>query len=123
MIQRIKGAYAKEAAQQSYYQRIFALRLRPPCAWPHTACTTAALRWGGFLRRKKAYLGAPKAIPATAHKLARLVFSKLKNGIDYVEVGEEEYERHYRARTNKNLKPKACSLGFHLGPHVPAAPA
>ena len=77
---------------------------------------------GAFLRRKKAHLGPPKGITATAHKLARLVLSKLENGSDYVEVGQEEYERRYRARANKNLKPKARSLGFHLVLHVPAAP-
>ncbi len=32
---------------------------------------------GAFLRRKKAQLGAPKAITATAHKLARLIYSML----------------------------------------------
>ena len=30
---------------------------------------------GAFLRRKKAQMGAPKAITATAHKLARLIYS------------------------------------------------
>ena len=29
---------------------------------------------GAFLRRKKAHLGAPKAITAAAHKLARIVY-------------------------------------------------
>ena len=36
---------------------------------------------GAFLRRKKAHLGAPKALTATAHKLARLVYFALKNGM------------------------------------------
>ena len=35
---------------------------------------------GAFLRRKKAHLGAPKAITATAHKLARLIYSMLRHG-------------------------------------------
>ena len=35
---------------------------------------------GAFLRRKKAHLGAPKAITATAHKLARLIYSMLRYG-------------------------------------------
>ncbi|MCE2501604.1 MAG: transposase, partial [Dehalococcoidia bacterium] len=30
---------------------------------------------GAFLRRKKAQMGAPKAITATAHKLARLIYT------------------------------------------------
>ncbi len=33
---------------------------------------------GAFLRRKKAQLGAPKAITATAHKLARIIYSMLR---------------------------------------------
>ena len=32
---------------------------------------------GSFLRRKKAQLGAPKAITGTAHKLTRLIYSML----------------------------------------------
>ena len=35
---------------------------------------------GAFLRRKKAQLGAPKAITATAHKLARTIYSMLRYG-------------------------------------------
>ena len=35
---------------------------------------------GAFLRRKKAHLGAPKAITATAHKLARIIYSMLRYG-------------------------------------------
>ena len=47
---------------------------------------------GAFLRRKKAHLGAPKAITATAHKLARLVYSMLRYGQEYVDAGAEYYE-------------------------------
>ena len=48
---------------------------------------------GAFLRRKRAHLGAPKAITATAHKLARLIYSMLRYGQDYVDAGAEYYER------------------------------
>ena len=41
---------------------------------------------GAFLRRKKAHLGAPKAITATAHKLARLIYTMLRYGQDYVDA-------------------------------------
>ena len=47
---------------------------------------------GAFLRRKKAHLGAPRAITATAHKLARLIYSMLRYGQDYVDAGAEYYE-------------------------------
>ena len=49
---------------------------------------------GAFLRRKKAHLGAPKAITATAHKLARLIYSMLRYGQEYVAAGAEYYETH-----------------------------
>jgi hypothetical protein len=71
---------------------------------------------GGFLRRLKFRLGAPKAITATAHKLAIIIYSMLKNGTQYIEVGLEAYERSYRERLIKNLKQKASQLGFSLVP-------
>ena len=37
---------------------------------------------GAFYRRMRARLGAPKAITATAHKLAKLVYRMLKYGMD-----------------------------------------
>jgi transposase len=40
---------------------------------------------GAFFRRLKTRLGAPKAITATAHKLARLIYRMLKCGTDYVD--------------------------------------
>ena len=71
---------------------------------------------GAFFRRKKAQLGTPKAVTATAHKIARLVYRLLRYGEEYVEVGEEEYERRHRARTLRNLERRARSLGFVLQP-------
>ena len=48
---------------------------------------------GGFLRRMKAKLGAPKAITATARKIASLFYSMLIQGTDYVEAGLDYYHR------------------------------
>jgi len=53
-------------------------------------------------------------LDCTAHKLARLVYSMLKYGTQYVEVGEEEYERRYRQRVVVNLRRRARALGFTL---------
>ncbi len=69
---------------------------------------------GAFLRRLKARVGAPKAITATAHKLARLVYSLLKHGTAYVTQGIEEYERRYQARVVENLTRRAKELGYAL---------
>src|SRR5262245_43919335 len=71
---------------------------------------------GAFLRRLKARLGTPKAIVATAHKLARLVYRLLKYGEDYVARGMDEYERVYRERIVQPLTRKAKALGYRLLP-------
>ena len=69
---------------------------------------------GAYIRRQRSRLGASKAITATAHKLARLVYSMLKNGTAFVDAGQEYYEERYRTRVVQNLKRKAQELGFEL---------
>ena len=69
---------------------------------PRAAPLRGAL--GAFLRRKKAHLGAPKAITATAHKLARLIYSMLRYGQDYVDAGAEYYESQYQQRALRAAK-------------------
>ena len=72
---------------------------------------------GAYCRRQRARLGPPKAITATAHKLARIFYSMLKNGSEYVDKGQDYYEKQYRDRVTKNLKKRAASLGFDLVPN------
>jgi transposase len=74
---------------------------------------------GAYLRRMKAHLGKPAAITATAHKLARLVYSALKHGWKYVDPGQNWYEAQYRDRVLKSLTHRAALLGFQLVPAVP----
>jgi len=69
---------------------------------------------GAFLRLQKARLGAPKAVTATAHKLARLIYSLLKHGTEYVDAGQDYYEEQYRQRVIYNLKRRAKQMGFCL---------
>jgi len=69
---------------------------------------------GAYLRRQRSRLGAPKAITATAHKLARLVYAMLKHGSAYVDAGQDYYEERYRSRVVQNLKRKAQELGYQL---------
>jgi len=69
---------------------------------------------GAFLRRKKAQKGAPKAITATAHKIARIFYNMLKYGTEYVDLGQEYYEQRYQDRVIANLKRKAKQFGFEL---------
>jgi hypothetical protein len=73
---------------------------------------------GAYYRRQRARLGSPKAITATAHKLARTFYSMLKHGTEYVDQGQDYYEKQYRDRVTKNLKRRAASLGFDLVPHT-----
>jgi len=69
---------------------------------------------GAFLRRKKAQLGKPQAITATAHKLARLFYFMLKNGTAYVDAGQEYFERCHRERAVATIRRKARALGYNL---------
>lgn len=69
---------------------------------------------GAYYRRLRGRLGAPKAITATAHKLARIIYSMLKYGKEYVDEGQDYYEQKYQARVVKNLKRTAKQMGFTL---------
>lgn len=73
---------------------------------------------GAYYRRMAARLGKGKAITATAHKLARLVYAMQAGGAEYAEQSQAQYEEKFQARTLKHLQQKAKSLGFDL---VPAA--
>lgn len=71
---------------------------------------------GAYLRRMKARLGSPKAITATAHKLARIVYFTLKYGWTYVDKGAKWYEQQFRQRVLKSLQSRALQLGYTLTP-------
>ena len=71
---------------------------------------------GAFLRRKKAQLGPPKAITATAHKLARIIYAMLRYGQQYVDAGAEYYESQYQQRALRAAKRRAAQLGYELVP-------
>jgi transposase len=71
---------------------------------------------GGFYRRMRAKLGPPGAITATAHKLARIIYTMLKNQTEYRDPGQGYYEQQYRERTIRNLNRKAKKLGLKLVP-------
>jgi len=71
---------------------------------------------GAFYRRMKSRLGGPKAITATAHKLARIFYQLWSRRQSYVDPSLEVYEQQYKARTLKQLQQKAQSLGFDLVP-------
>lgn len=71
---------------------------------------------GAYYRRIRARLGVPKAITATAHKLARIIYHMLKYKIEYKDLGANYYEEKYKARILKNIKKNAEKLGYELVP-------
>jgi transposase len=71
---------------------------------------------GAFFRRMRAKLGAPKAITAAAHKLARILYRMLTEGTNYREIGENYYEQQYQARVVASLSRRAAELGYALTP-------
>jgi transposase len=78
---------------------------------------------GAFIRRLKARLGAPTAINAGAHKLARLFYRMLKFGEAYVEQGQTYYEERYKERVLHSLSKRAKAFGLQLTPLEPLTPA
>jgi len=71
---------------------------------------------GAYYRRMRARHGAPVAITATAHKLARIVYHMIKYRQEYVDPGQDYYEQKYQDRVLKNLQRKAQHLGMQLVP-------
>ena len=69
---------------------------------------------GAYYRRMRGRLGGPQAITATAHKLARLIYSLLRYGTAYVDAGQHAYEQQYRDRVLSNLHRKAHAFGYKL---------
>jgi hypothetical protein len=69
---------------------------------------------GAQYRRLRTKLGAPKAITAMAHRLARLVYRMLKYGQQYVDKGTEYYEQRYRQQQIQLLQKKAAKLGLQI---------
>src|SRR5262249_36635774 len=69
---------------------------------------------GASDRRMRARLGAPKAMTATAHTLARMVYSMLRDGTAYVDAGQQAYAQKYRDRVLTHLQRKAKAVGYQL---------
>ncbi len=74
--------------------------------------TSTAL--GAYYRRIAYRIGKPKAITATARKLAILVYRTLKGDLAYSDPGAKAYEEQHRDRTLRNLRNRARQLGFGL---------
>ena len=44
------------------------------------------------------------------------IYSMLKNGTEYVDQGQDYYEREYKDRVLKNLKRRVAEMGFKMVP-------
>jgi transposase len=69
---------------------------------------------GAFYRRLRTRLGTPKAITATAHKLARIFYRLWSSGGSYDDSGINYYEQRYQEQIVKGLRKKAHAMGFDL---------
>ncbi len=66
---------------------------------------------GAFYRRINGRHGPAKAITATAHKLAKIIYRMLKHGEEYVRKGQEQYEAHFQKQKLKSLIKQAKRIG------------
>lgn len=69
---------------------------------------------GAFYRRLRARLGPEKAINATAHKLARMIYFTLKFQRPYTDPGPDAYTQHHRDVILKSMERRARQLGYTL---------
>lgn len=69
---------------------------------------------GHYYRRMRAKLGGPKAVTATAHKLARIVYHLLTTGQAYDETVFAQKEALNQQRNESRLRHQATKLGYQL---------
>ena len=69
---------------------------------------------GHYFRRTRAKLGAPKAITAAAHKIARIVYHMLTTRRAYEETIWVKNEAANRVRVEARIRKQARDLGFQL---------
>jgi transposase len=113
--QRLSGGKVLSAHTRSVKSRAaYALRM---AAYSASRSYSAI---GDYFRRMRARLGTPKAITATAHKLARIIFHLLKTRTPYDESIFARDEQRYLQRRTINLRRQALDLGFSLTP-LPAS--
>lgn len=85
------------------------------------ALRTSQSALGAYFRRLCSRMDKPKAVTATAHKLARLIYAMLTKGQEYTDQGQDYFEERYRQRVIHNLTRRAQQLGMALVPVEPVA--
>ena len=105
----LKSSHRRKANRLGQALRQCAVTVRRSSTW-----------LGAKHRRRLARMEKAKAVKATAHEIARLIYAMLRDGREYVERSLDEFESEYRERKVQNLRRQARSLGCEL---VPAEPA
>ena len=67
---------------------------------------------GSFFRRKRIGLGTPKAIVATAHKLAITIYNMISKQQSFQDVGQAVYEQKYQERKLSAIRKSAKEMGY-----------
>jgi transposase len=76
---------------------------------------------GNYLRRMKAKLGPQAATMATAHKIAVIFYTMIKNQVEYDETIWDARDAERGKRLEAKLKRQAKQLGYELVPIEPKA--
>ncbi len=71
---------------------------------------------GAFGRRLRSRDGGPSAITAIARKLAIIVYTMIKTGRPYKDIGAEAYDKRYQEKILSSLRRRAIDLGYELQP-------
>jgi transposase len=71
---------------------------------------------GAYYRRLAASIGKGKAVVATAHKLARIVYAILRDRKPFQDPGARTYNAQQRHRIVRNIQKRAHDLGYQLVP-------
>jgi transposase len=85
-------------------------------------CQNAKHALGAFYRRIRSRCGGPKAVLATARKIAERVYRLLRYGQEYERRDAAAYEASYRQKVLKGLTRRASELGYKLEPATPSSP-
>ena len=76
---------------------------------------------GNYLRRMKAKLGPQAATMATAHKIAVIFYTMIKNQVEYDETIWDARDAERKKRLEAKFKRQAKQLGYELVPIEPKA--
>jgi hypothetical protein len=81
-----------------------------------TGLRTSESALGAYFRRICSRMDKPKAIAAAAHKLVRLIYTMLTKGEEYMDQGQDYYEKRYQVHVVQNLSQRAAKLGMKMVP-------